>query len=246
MVRRAIIYCTTPNSFATEINHLRTTFALNAYPDTVINKYTSTEFIENLKLRISSPKSSFSDISDNSIWLRIPYDPYIWSPLRKICSKYKIKLSGSKTFNIGNMITNIRPPIIPLEYSGGAVYRIKCQACDTFYIGETLQKVNDRMNQHKNKCTQAINTNVAPRDSLNDCGPIKHAVETGHIWSFLNPVLLAKIPNGPNRELREGMEIYIHKINGFSLCNVMDGKTVQSCWYELLHDFKHSTNQKQY
>ena len=102
------------------------------------------------------------------------------------------------------------------------------------------------MKQHRNKCEQAVSTNIAPSDSKNDCGPIKHEVQTGHHWSFTNTELLAKISNNQDRELREGMEIYIHKINGFSLCNVMDGKAVQSCWYELLHDIKCGTNQKKY
>ena len=248
MVRRAIIYCTTTNSFDIEINHIRSTFSENGYPDELIHKHTSINKINELKENIIANDHTIINntqikenkyIKDNDIWLRIPYDPYIWNSLKNLCKKMNIRLGASKGLCIGQILIKRKPICNPLDTVGGVVYKIPCASCNSIYIGETIQKTSLRMTQHKSACSTILRTRKIDTNSdKNDCGTAHHTLNTGHKWNFENCTILAKEKFEKDRKLRESIEIYKHKQNGYILANNLIGAPFESCWHEILNSEK--------
>ena len=219
MVRRAIIYCTEPNTFMQEINHLQQTFTENGYPTTIVDYHMSEKAISILKKKISNNTSQEAENSktvenkeetESSIWLRVPYDPYIWPQMQRLCNKFNVKIAGAKAPNIGQRMVRTRPKD-SINQAEGAVYKIKCASCDTFYIGETCQKVAKRVQQHKTACSTILCTRKLKKDSHNDYGTAKHTLETGHHWDYKNADILATVANEKDRILRESTEILCHR-----------------------------------
>jgi hypothetical protein len=246
MVRRAILYCTSPQALEAEISHLKNTFAENCYPDKLINSICSNLFIEKLRSKINygseidrltkttMDNKDEKEEENTPLHLRIPYDPYIWQPLKKVCTKLKIKLGASRGCSIGQMLIQRRPKRDPLDYVGGVVYKIPCTGCSTCYIGETIQKTRLRMTQHKAQCSIALRTRKLTTSDINDCGTAKHTLDTGHQWNFKEVEVLAKVQYEKDRKLHESIEIYCHVNRGVPLANVMDGTPLVGVWHELL------------
>ena len=235
MVGKSLIYWSTPILFKAELNHLKNTFAENGYPESVIHRFTSNKFIENLKQKIVEPQppKDPDEFNEDKLWLRVPYDPYIWPKLQKICKEAKINLGASKSTNIGQILVT-RKPKDPLQVSGGSVYCIPCCSCDHFYIGETIQKTHSRLQQHKSSCKNAIRKRTIIQLDKNDYGTSKHSLDTKHKWNFQETKILASVQNTRHRETREAIEIFCHKKKGYKLANILNGKEIITCWHEIL------------
>ena len=139
MVRRSLIYCSTPTLFKTELNHLKNTFAENGYPESVIHRFTNNKFIENLKQKIveCQPPKDLNKFSEDKLWVRVPYNMFIWPKLKRICKEANVNPGASKTTNIGKILVT-RKSKDPLQASCGSVYCIVCCRCEQFYIGEKI------------------------------------------------------------------------------------------------------------
>ena len=134
-----------------------------------------------------------------------------------------------------------KPKCQPLDQAGGVIYKIPCSSCETYYIGETIQKTKLRMQQHNSACNSAIISRKININDNNDCGTAKHTLETKHKWNFNKCIILGKSKFEKDRKIREGIEIYLHKKRGINLANTSEGTTCNMCWHEILkiHDNKH-------
>ena len=89
------------------------------------------------------------------------------------------------------------------SYNVSGVYKIDCNNCKKFYIGETGRDLNVRMKEHKKDIC-----NVKSHS-----GVVDHVLKTGHDFNFLNiPIIY------PNMNVSKR---YMESLYIFSLINVV-------------------------
>ena len=87
------------------------------------------------------------------------------------------------------------------------VYKVNCNNCNKFYIGETGRSLNTRMREHKN-------------DIKNDkvsSGIVKHVNETDHEFDFKNVELIYPNSNSSKRHIVETSFINTNKLKCVNL-----------------------------
>ena len=66
--------------------------------------------------------------------------------------------------------------VFPTLALSNVVYKVTCKDCESFYVGMTTRRLQQRMQEH----------------STNETGPLlKHASETSHTVDFTSPEVLA-------------------------------------------------------
>ena len=241
MVRCTIVHCKRPNNFKNKTDHLRSAFSDDDYPESIIDKFTCDTHLASLKESVNNPTPNTFNCGNpvdkkgnEKIWLPVPCDPCALKPSQSICKKINVNLGACKATNIGQMLVQRRPKPPPLKHSGGCVYKIPCKKCNTFYIGETVQRLALRITQHKTGCETALRTQKVVFSEKNDCSTAKHTLDTGHCWDTNKTSILASVKFEKHRKLCESAKIYRHKKCGITLANVIEGAPTPSCWHELL------------
>ena len=113
------------------------------------------------------------------------------------------------------------------------VYGIQCQTCDQWYIGETCQRIEDRLKQHKR----------AVRKKSTENGIYEHIRQNkGHRIDWESMRILHKESHWRRRKI--GESIFIDVLNPMNqLENIMNldrGRAMHSCWKTFYHDVKNA------
>ena len=84
------MFLTLPKNFTIPKIHLWKTVIPNLSSTDSPTKFLS----KNFKKKIENPKppKDPKEFGKDELWLRVPYDPYIWSQLKKLCNESKVKL----------------------------------------------------------------------------------------------------------------------------------------------------------
>ncbi|CAB0015761.1 unnamed protein product [Nesidiocoris tenuis] len=164
-------------------------FLLNDYPSDLIKQQ-----IKKAEKSIvyQKPKEN----GNNKTYVSLPYNKLWENPFTKTF--------GNKNMTIGwqykNKMHNYYPRIKsaePLLESRFNVYKIPCKNCDQMYIGESLQNLRKRLQQHSRNIT-----NKQQKTALD-----RHMLETGHLPDFDNVTSLGKHNNTTNRRILENIHI---------------------------------------
>ena len=89
----------------------------------------------------------------------------------------------------------------PRDTRTGVVYRIKCESCDQFYVGETGRALNTRVKEHKD----AIRLGNYDKSAL-----AAHWYATGHSIDW-DPVILDQERHFNSRKIKEAIQIHLLK-----------------------------------
>ena len=120
------------------------------------------------------------------------------SYVKRVLDRADIGCGFSSNGNILNMLNSSKAN--GLKSSG--VYRVKCDGCSAFYVGETGRSVEERVKEHRNprnKCTSAFGRHLAYN---------KHQSEDNY-----NIKVLHKQKKGLKLTLLEAFEIWKERDN---------------------------------
>ena len=123
--------------------------------------------------------------------LSIPYVQDKSEAIRRILNTVNIRVAFTANNSIGRALSKVKDDITP-GLQGNLVYKIKCQDCDTVYIGETSRPLPDRMREHI-RLSRKIPKNMDDRNKLERSSAIAlHAIEMNHKVNFDEPEILSQ------------------------------------------------------
>lgn len=93
---------------------------------------------------------------------------------------------------------------LPKAAQSNVVYKINCDGCEKCYIGETSQKLSQRMLQHNNDWKNRFHYEKPPTALA------EHAKDSNHPFDFLNPKILYRSNNKRKLQINEANNILIH------------------------------------
>ena len=152
-----------------EINYIFSSLSKLAYPDFILKK------------ALYKAKSSFFRPSPRPKFkgstVCVPYVPTLDSPFQ---SKLAASLNCRTVFSYPNKIKSFVSSNTPKSLSPKGVYRINCNNCDKFYIGETGRSSAERIKEHKydlrnNKLNNAM---------------FVHSLDNDHSFNFNNAKII--------------------------------------------------------
>ncbi|XP_055839801.1 uncharacterized protein LOC129907541 [Episyrphus balteatus] len=187
----------------------------NNYPVQVINKLIKCVQNENFKNRTKSPnkysRRSYQFLSetkdetvirDTKIYSSITYIPGLSESLAKKCEYFvpEIKTAMRPNNKVSHFFANTKSKIEKTNKSG-VVYSIPCNDCPKIYIGETIQKLGCRINQHKNECKKVLEGS----SYKNIAALAEHTKQNGHSFKFDE----TKILKSENQKFK----LQVHEVN---------------------------------
>lgn len=168
------------------INEIKILLSDNGYPQRFIN------------LVLNQKKNLANVQKEKKKFYSLPYigqsSIIISRNLSKLNNEIGIAFKNWNTLN-NTLFSNIKDPT-PLKKSE-LIYRVPCSDCPLSYVGETLQYLSARVNQHKrDERTQNDNTALAA-----------HSKDKNHKFNFEKVEILAYENNTKKRKIREFIEI---------------------------------------
>ena len=194
-------------SLQRELEHIKTTFIANGYPEGLVRRTLKKKKRRNDDL-----------IKEGERVLCLPYIKGLSETLQRVCRPLEVRIRHKATNTLRSLLTRIKTPL-PETQKTGVIYEIPCR-CGQVYIGETCKTLIDRMKEHK-RPVQKIDTN----NSL-----AVHVKETLHDISWENAKVLQKEQHKIRRKIKEA--ILIQK----TPCMNMDlGMNVDPIWKDILN-----------
>ena len=128
-----------------ELEHIRTTFIANGYPEGIVR-------------RILKKKRRRNDdlTKEGERVLCLPYIKGLSETLQRVCRPLKVRIRHKATNTLRSILTRIKIPL-PETQKTGVIYEIPCKYGQV-YIGETCKTLIDRTKEHK-RSVQRIDTN---------------------------------------------------------------------------------------
>ena len=110
----------------------------------LIDKYNKTEK-QQIESTINSTKEAPSKIHKG-----LTYTPHLSEALRKLFKQNSdlIEIGFKPETTVSRIIKSPYPPL-PIEERHGVIYSINCNNFEGIYIGQTGQKLKNRIKQHK-------------------------------------------------------------------------------------------------
>ena len=231
---RAEKYCSTPALLQEELNHILKVFKENGYPEALIR---------NCLFKKRKPKDN-NEEEEYVGSLYLPYIRQMEQPLKKLCSKLKIKLIFNKGRTLKNILASHRPPIHDL-CKKNVIYRASCggndgESCDTVYVGETSRQLGTRMNEQATGCIRAKKTGkVKDKDKRYDLGLQKHALDHNHIFNLEEAEILDQEKHWKKRKILEAIHIALQP----NTCNINKGAPFDPSWLQYISAFSQLDDQ---
>lgn len=174
------------------INKIKNVLIENNYPVTFIDS------IFKGRLHKYYNKSKFKNKNEKNEkckYIPLPYVNQLSERLDKILAPYNFKIAH-KNYNNLKFTSSYIKDKVPVSKQTHIVYKIPCKDCQSVYIGQTMQHLNDRLNGHKY--------------SKNITALKKHINQTKHSFNFDNTKIINKEFNCRAREILELINIKKH------------------------------------
>ena len=140
-VDRAFNLCS-PEFLDEELNIVRNNLIENGYANKDINRAIRHRRIRN---------NNANNHSNNQLSIKYISAPYIQGPseiINRTLKKHNIILTCKPSRTIKNQLPQVKDPI-PINETPNVVYKIPCNNCDEFYIGETGRSLETRKKEHQ-------------------------------------------------------------------------------------------------
>ena len=119
--------------------------------------------------------------------------------IKYICQKYlphtNIDVSFKKTFTLKNIFLPIQKGDDKMEKDKKLVYKIACNECKKFYIGETSREKSTGMKEHQKDI----------RSVSNSSNTVKHVTQHKHAFNFQQAKTLTYESNWTRRIIKESL-----------------------------------------
>lgn len=170
---------------------------MNGYPFPLITALIK-KFVRRKKFPEIRPESEPTKRFKGMVYIQ-----HLSESLARIFNNYDKTLRiGYRTTKTLGTITNGGAKRIPDMEKHDVIYSIECKNCDGLYIGQTSQKLKNRINQH-------ISDSKQKHVSINSTAAAQHSINTGHSFSFNNATVLDKQSQWEKRLIFE--TLYINK-----------------------------------
>ena len=173
LTRRAFKLCS-PCHLQPELDHLELTFLSNGYPLQKIR-----ELMQHTMKRLrNNIRATPSKLYSNHLIVSILYDARHSSSLRKSLSRYNIGTVFHSTNTLRSILTQTKIPT-PAKLQKNVVYKIPCNDCDAYYIGQTCRPLLKRIKEHE--ACHRLNNLVDSSTGNIKSAPAKHGeiMDTG-------------------------------------------------------------------
>ena len=166
---------------------------LNDYPDHIIN------CILHRPLATNTTTSTAGNIKYHAFPDIFP----ITVKLNRLLKPFNVKLGCYNKNKINNIYTKLKDKTDDNNKSS-LVYSIPCKDCKLSYIGTTGNKLNIRLQQHRNDCKPKYANH-------NKTALSNHHFNTGHTFDFVNAKVLESEANFKKRLIAETLHIKKNK-----------------------------------
>ena len=188
---RALRICS-PDFLDDEINFIFSSFTKLAYPNyvlkTALSKAKSTYYKSNPRPKFKGSTFCF---------------PYVPSLDTATHSRIASVLNSRIVFSYPNKVKSKLVHNNPQDNTQSGVYRVNCNDCETFYVGETGRSLSTRIREHKNDFI---------KHNLNNAMYV-HAIENNHTFNLNGSSLIAPCNDLQTRKILESSLICHHNDN---------------------------------
>ena len=206
-----------------ELDQLELTFLSNGYPLRKIR-----DLMQQTLNRLRNTKALISKTDSNNLTVSIPYDARHSSSLRKTLSKYNIGTVFKSTNTLRSLLTHTNTPT-PTKHQKNVIYKIPCDDCDAFYIGQTCRPLLKRIKEHE--ACHRLNNLVDSSTGNIESAPAKHGRNLGHRIAWESTSIVAMSNHRSQLDLLEHAAI----VTLDPSMNVQHrGPRVNACWQPLL------------
>lgn len=141
----------------------------NGYPKKFVEKIIEQRvhrFYHNGGSKVEKPKKRY---------ISAPYIPGLSERVKKVLNKHEMILSTKTTNKVQNIFTRTKY-MIPKQNKSKLVYRVGCKNCNVVYVGESKQKIVNRMYRHQ--------LDIRNKTTHGSLMLSKHAIELNHSFDF--------------------------------------------------------------
>lgn len=207
---------TSPIYRPTIIQDITSLLIKNNYPLPQIKK-----IIKQRTHKLYNTENSTNKKEEPITFIPIPYVPSLSEKIENILKPYSnVKIAHKPHIQIKQLYSKLKSPT-PLTETSHVVYKINCNNCEGVYIGQTEQKLKDRLKGHKYSKTQTA--------------LYKHKTENGHTFNYDETVVLDRETNKKSREFLEMIHI---KQNEKSINDRSDIKYLHNIYSTILNSLK--------
>lgn len=141
LIDRAVAF-TNPTDRPARLNKVRQLLGENGYPRDFVE-----EIIKNRVHRFYNNDKSKMEKEENQRSVSAPYVPGLSERIKKTLKKHDIILSTKTINKVNNVFTRTKYRV-STQNKSKVVYRAKCLNCPGKYIGNTKQRLSNRMYRH--------------------------------------------------------------------------------------------------
>ena len=182
-----------------ELEHLRGALKCNGYPNWILRELKEDNSDER-EVKRPEPVTETSDKERNKkIPVVIPYIKGFSEQIRRVLGKYGIPTYFKPTNTLRQLLVKPKDPV-DKENVVGPVYKIKCEECESTYVGETERSLKARFSEHRRP--SSITSEVAKHI---------HMDQPEHTAELDNTEILTTEPRWFERGVKEA--IYIRALN---------------------------------
>ena len=178
--------------------------------------------------RLRNTKALTSKTDSNNLTISIPYDARHSSSMRKTLSKYKIGTVFKSANTLRSLLTHTKT-LTPTKHQKNVIYKIPCDDCDAFYIGQICRPLLKRIKEHE--ACHRLNNLVDSSTGNIKSASAKHGRDLGHRIAWESTSIVAMGNHRSQLDLLEHAAI----VTLDPSMNVQHrGPRVNTCWQPLL------------
>lgn len=178
---------------------------------------------------ISSRESAAEDtpLMTSQRYIGVEYVHHLTENLTKLYTRYdeRLKIGYKPSKKVEKILKKDNMEPLAMQ-KHDVIYSIPCKDCNGLYVGQTGQKLEKRIKQHK------LDMKTKHMKS-NSTGAVQHSIDTGHTFDFDHTDVLATQPKLSKRLVIESL--YINKFKERSVNLKSDIDTMNPVYSQLLN-----------
>ena len=174
-------------------NEWKTEEAVTVKKALKMNGYSNRFIHKTLERRNQAPQNNERSISTAQI-------PYIKGLSERVCGILKdFKIRGvMRTQTLKDVLSHPKDAV-PMGHKTGVIYKVACSGCPKVYIGETKRRLDDRIAEHKEACT---NIALHEKSALGE-----HKYDSNHEPNWANVQIIDSQEHDQKRRVLETLHI---------------------------------------
>lgn len=217
---------------------------MNGYPRNLINKMIH-------KFQINQQNTNTQSI-EKTTFKSLLYIPSLSESLKNVLQNNNPKLQiGLKPIKTIENICNQNKQKTETMQKHGVIYQFGCNDCEKVYIGQTGQRLKNRLRQHRNdakdkrqrqrqrQTNKTNNTEKINNNTKNQTAALSHIKDFGHSFDYGGTKIISQHKNWKKRLILEAIHININNSKVVNLRSDMDNLHPTYC--TLLNNIKKTT-----